>query len=116
MASLIKRGDKYSIRFTLHGERQALATGTTAERQATRILDHVENVLKAAHAGGEICQETAVWLTTAPVKLRKRMVKVGLIVLADESGDAVRLKAFLDAYLAKRTDVKEVTRIKWRQT
>ena len=77
MAGLVKRGDKFSIRFTLHGLRKSLATGTTAERQAARILEHVENILTAAHTGDEICRTTAVWLTTAPQALKRRMAEVG---------------------------------------
>ena len=116
MASLIKRGDTFSIRFMLHGERRTLATGTTSERQASRVLGHVESILTAAHTGDEICQPTAVWLTTAPAALQKRMAAVGLIVLADGSDNLVTVKKLLDRYLAARTDVKEITRIKWRQT
>jgi len=117
MASLIKRNDRYSIRFTLHGIRKLLAADTNSERQAGRVLAHVEALLKAAHTGGDLDQTTAVWLmSTCPPKLRKRMAKVGLIDLPEASETVLALKPILDSYIAKRSDVKEVTRDKWRQT
>ena len=116
MANLLKRGDKYSVRFTLNGKRKLLATGTTSERQAGRILVHVEAILKAIHAGCEVDQQTAMWLAAAPTKLKERMSNAGLIALADGSENAPSLKTFLDRYIDKRTDVKEITRVKWRQT
>ena len=116
MAGLVKRGDKFSIRFTLHGLRKSLATGTTAERQAARILEHVENILTAAHTGDEICRTTAVWLTTAPQALKRRMAEVGLIVLADAAGRVVTLGDLLARYFKARSDVKASTVTNWNHT
>lgn len=118
MASLIKRNTKYSIRFTgIDGLRKTLAAGTTSERQALRVLERVELLLKAARTGDELDAQTAIWLSEAPTKLRERMANVGLIVVerADEANVAT-LGAYIDRYIAARTDVKEITRTKWRQT
>ena len=116
MATLLKRGKTYSIRFTLHGERKLVAAGTTSERQAGRVLHHVEALLKAAHTGGALDQQTAVWLTTAPQGLQRRMATVGLITLANDSETVWTLKAFVSGYITGRElDAKPNTITNLRQ-
>ena len=116
MATLQLRGKTYSIRFTLHGERKLVAAGTTSERQANRVLDYVEALLKAAHTGCAVDQQTAMWLSAAPRGLQRRLAKVGLIELAGDAADVLSLKAFLSGYMASRTaDAKTGTMLNLRQ-
>ena len=120
MASIAKRkSGMYNLRFVVgKDDRRTMALGTRSERQALKVKLRVEDILAARQLGGPVDPETAVWLGNISAKMRERLVAVGLIdAPQDQAGNATfTLGCFLDAYLAKRTDVKQSTLTNWEHT
>ena len=120
MASIIKRGDRWSCRFNDANHTQwAVALGTKSERTATRLMLKIEIILESKKNGQPLDAETAAWvesLIKPGNKLRKRLLKTGLI--EDKSQVSVgptTLADLIDEYVERRTDVRESTKTKWLQ-
>jgi integrase len=112
MASLVKRGKWYSIRFTgSNGKEKLMATDLGNEKKAREVLNHVEALIEADKSGRRLDSLTAEWLTRIGSALTKRLAKVGLVVIRDESAEAVALGPFIASYIKTRTDVKDGTSI-----
>ncbi len=73
---------------------------------------HVERLDHASITGHPVDPETARWLIQIDKKLADRLTAVGLV----EKRDASTLAAFIDSYIAMRTDVKPRTRDLYEQT
>ena len=90
------------------GGRKTVRLGKCSQRDAEQICRHVEGLAAATVHGQPVSRETAVWLAGIGDTLHDRLVRAGLVGARAER-DAVRLGAFLDDYLATRTDVKPST-------
>ena len=58
------------------------------------------------------CDETSMWLATLYDDMRNKLVAVGLIGPVSR----VALKAFIDDYIERRTDIKRSTRLVMEHT
>jgi len=76
------------------------------------VLLHIEELVNSKIAGTTPERQTSEWLAKLDDSLHKRLAATGLIV-----GRArARLGEYLAAYIAERTDVKQSTKRKWKQT
>jgi len=116
MAGLVKRGAFYSIRF-VHpdGGRKILALGTASRDRAELACRRTGKLVAALQTGADLDEELTRWVAKLPDKLRSKMESVGLLE-PPEKPAAVTLDAFLTAYLARREDVKDSTKINWGHT
>jgi integrase len=87
------------------GTRRTLRLGKCARKTAEAVRLHVEHLLSAAAAGQSVPAETARWLAAVDDTLHARLVRAGLAAPRTPA-PAVTLAAVLDAYAARRTDLK----------
>lgn len=92
------------------GPRAKLTLGKVPQKTADRFKSGIEAIIAAAAGGHALDRETTEWLTSIDGALRERMVKLGLV----KPRENATLAAFIDDYIAKRTDVKADTLIVWR--
>ncbi len=114
MASISKdaRGNR-TIQFVAKDrKRKSIRLGKCSQRQAEAVKVHVERLVHATITGHPVDPDTARWLIGIDGTLADRLAAVELI----ERRDATTLAAFLDAYMALRTDVKDGTQMLYRQT
>jgi hypothetical protein len=112
VASLVKRGKWFSIRFTdASGKPRKMATDLSNEKKAREVLNHVEALLDADKSGRRLDSLTAEWLTRIGPGLTQRLAKVGLVVIREESTETATLGTFIAAYIKDRTDVKGGTSV-----
>ena len=84
--------------------------GKVSEKAALAV--RVEHLVSAAITGHALDTPTAKWVAGLPDDMADRLAKVGLI----PGRESATLGPFLDAYLAKRTDVKGGTRVFYGHT
>ncbi|MGZ0174307.1 MAG: tyrosine-type recombinase/integrase [Planctomycetales bacterium] len=114
MASISKdpKGNR-SIQFVgKDRKRRTVRIGKCSQRQAEAVKVHVERLVHACITGHPVDPDTARWLVSIDDKLADRLAAVGLT----EKRDASTLAAFLDSYIAARTDVKPGTKMLYGQT
>ena len=114
MASITKdaRGNR-TIQFVgIDRKRRSIRLGKCSQRQAEAIKVHVERLVHATMSRHPADPDTSRWLAQIDTQLADRLSRVGLI----PKRDATTLLAFLDAYIAMRSDVKPGTRMLYRQT
>jgi len=88
------------------GSRKTLRLGKATMRQAESIKVRVEQLaLAATGITGVIDDETAKWLTGLDELMYDKLAAVGLVA----ARTSAKLGAFIDAYIAERTDVKSGT-------
>ena len=94
------------------GNRPTIWLGKLSKRLAEEIKTKVESINTAIIAGHSIDGETADWLGKIGDALHAKLAKVGLISprVGPEASGQGRLGAFLENYMAGRTDVKPSTR------
>lgn len=107
MASISKQPNgRRSIQFIgPDKKRRTIRLGKVSDRMAVAVKVKVENLAAAAITGHALDAETARWVASLSDEMADKLSKVGLI---PGRGSAV-LGPFLDAYVAKRTDVKGST-------
>lgn len=113
MAALSKRknGTRF-IQFTdENGRRPVINLGKISKRQAEAIHTRVERLLAARSAELPLDSETSAWVGSLSGQMRERLAKAGLI----EQRESYTLKAFIDDYLKRRTDIKPRTRYKLQE-
>lgn len=93
-------------------KRRTIRLGKCSQRQAEAVKVHVERLVHAVVTGHPPDNDTARWLVSIDAKLADRLAAVGLI----DKRDASTLAAFIDSYIAMRTDVKPRTRDLYEQT
>lgn len=93
-------------------KRRTIRLGKCSLRQAEAVKVHVERLVHAIITGHPVDPETSRWLVSIDAKLADRLAAVGLT----EKRDASTLAAFIDSYIAMRTDVKEGTQMLYGQT
>ncbi|MDA0921048.1 MAG: phage integrase SAM-like domain-containing protein, partial [Planctomycetota bacterium] len=114
MASISKdpKGNR-SIQFVgKDRKRKTVRLGKCSQRQAEAVKVHVERLVHATITGHPADPDTARWLVSIDAKLADRLAGVGLV----DKRDALTLAAFIDSYIAMRTDVKPRTRELYEQT
>ena len=87
-----------------------------AQWQASTLKHHVEYLVAARQKGASLPAETSVWLEQLDDDLRGKLTGVGLIEARESDQTPTTLGAFLDAYIARRADVKPATVTNYRQT
>ncbi|MCX7422515.1 MAG: tyrosine-type recombinase/integrase [Planctomycetia bacterium] len=100
----------------LDGKRRPLRLGKCSEKFAIAVGDHVEAILnQALMPSRPLPRATAEWLAEMSPVMEKKLVAVGLIH-PRESTKLITLGEFLDAYLVRRSDVKDGTRVFYGHT
>ena len=93
-------------------KRRTIRLGKCSQRQAEAVKVHVERLVHASLTGHPVDPDTARWLTGIDTTLADRLAGVELVPRRDAS----TLAAFIDSYIAMRTDVKPRTRELYEQT
>lgn len=91
------------------GSRKMIYLGELPLRVAEQVKCRVEHLLAAKLAGVALDAETAHWVAELPEALANKLAKVGLIPPRKATAAAAAIPTlgeFLDAHLAKRTDIK----------
>jgi hypothetical protein len=115
MASLTKtvgkRGTTWRIDFFLGDDlkRRHIRLGKVDKRQSESIKARVELLVAAKITGTSPDLDTSRWVAERDDELHAKLAKHGLISPRTEAAGNT-LAAFLDAYIAGRTDVKPNTR------
>ena len=90
------------------GKRRTIRLGKASQRIAEEVRVKVEALNAAAVAGLSWDAETARWVAGLGIVLADKLAAVGLIPKR-QGRDGARLEDFIDAYIARRTDVKPNT-------
>ena len=115
MASLTRRPNgRYWIQFRDSDKKQqTLRLGKCSQRHAEKVKSVVEDLLSAKRLGGSPLDSSVEWLNKLEDdKLRDKLVHYGLT----KPKEATRLQAFVERYIATRTDLKPRTLIKFNAT
>ncbi len=107
MASISKQPNgRKTIQFVgADGKRRSVRLGKSSMRQAEAVKVHVERLAAAAVSGHVTDAETSRWVAGLDSTLADKLANVGLIAKQERA----TLAAFIDGYIAKRTDVKGAT-------
>jgi integrase len=89
-------------------KRPKIGLGRCSKRDAQTARNHIRNILKSNRTGGDLAPATQDWLCKLPEGLRVRLERLGLVEAC--SGSRWTVKAFIEDYIKRRTDVKEGTR------
>lgn len=121
MATILARKDSKkrilrSVQFTgIDGRRKTVGLGRVREKVAVSICHHVEELLRSKITGYAYADETARWIRDLDQPLFDKLVDVGLLKpRLDNDLDSMKLGDFIDFYIAKRTDVKPLTIVKYK--
>ncbi len=93
------------------GKRRSIRLGKVSAKDAERIKGRVEHLVVAANARLPIDTDTAAWVASIGAGLAGKLATAGLIAARAADDAAPRLKAFVDGYIAARTDVKPQTEL-----
>jgi len=111
-----KNGKTYRIRLSEgeHPDRPRIGLGKCTKRQAQTAKRNIESLIRANTSGDSMEQSTADWLANVPDTLRNKLEALSL------AKPRVRIEvptvaALADEFIAARADVKESTRIGYRQ-
>lgn len=92
------------------GKRRSIRLGKVPKKQAETFKAHVERILEAKFTGTAIVDDTAKWLRQLADVPYEKLASVGLAV----PRESATLGAFIDDYIAKRTNVETRTASKYR--
>jgi integrase len=117
MASVVNdpNGFKRVIFKGLDRKRHPIRLGQCSMKYAIGVADHVEEIVNATIRSLPVARLTAEWLADLSPVMEEKLVNVGLIQPRD-AADQITLGAFLDAYLARRSDVKAGTLVFYGHT
>ena len=100
------RNGNYVLQFVgANGRRRSISLGKERKRTRNTVKCHVEELVAAQKANRAPYDETNEWLAEIGVQLHKKLAKAGL-VKPRRDVEPVTLAAFLDAYIASRTDIQ----------
>jgi hypothetical protein len=68
-----------TIFFVLTGKRDRVRIGRVSMETAKEVCRHIESLCAAVELNASLGATTEAWLATIPDKLRRRLVKLGLI-------------------------------------
>jgi len=101
------------------GNRRKIRLGEIGKKSAKSIAMHVQQLANFSYAGESPDGELTAWLAKIGQDLADKLAAVGLIGKRDKQSPAVvavvRLAAFVDAYIAGRSDVKSGTKLNFHQ-
>jgi integrase len=108
MASISKQSNgRRTVQFSAaDGKRKSIRLGKVSQSDALTIKLKVEKLVSASITGHTYDDETSRWVKGLEKRLADKLAKAGLI----EPPDASTLKAFVDAYIESRSDVKPATK------
>src|ERR1700733_12933036 len=110
MASISHDGGGFRrILFKLNGKRCKIHLGKTTAKPAETIRAHVEAILEAKAFNRSIEPETTTWLRGLDDESYGKLAAKGLAPSRKAAGEST-LGAFIDAYIAMRTDIKPNTK------
>lgn len=115
MASLINQDGRRILQFAHEGKRRAIYLGKMTTGAADAVKGHVENILIVRQIAQPMPVGTAAWLNGIGNKLHRKLARLGVID-ARKSPESVGLKAMIDTYISRRTDVKPRTRTNLEQS
>jgi len=94
------------------GSRRTIRLGKATMRQAEAVKVKIEQLaLAATGVTGVVDDEIANWLTGLDDSMYDKLAGVGLV----RRRESVKLRAFIDAYIKERSDVRPATAIVYRQ-
>ena len=96
------------------GKRRPIRLGKASVRQAEAFKVKLEAIVADQIIGRPHEAEVATWLRDLDPKMRKRLERAGLATAGGGRG-VTTLAAFIDAYVADRTDAKPRTVINFKQ-
>lgn len=105
-----KNGNRRIKFYDLEGRQQGIRLGKVDKKAAERLCGDVEELLVARQTGQPIHATTAERLGRLSDRLRNRFVRVGLLEPTERVTRQTGLKAFVEAYIDGRTDVKASTK------
>lgn len=110
MASLINyKNGRRAVQFVdKDGGRPIVRLGKMPRKAGDVIRMHVDHLVSAALSRQAVPRETAEWLGEIGDDLHRKLARAGLVD-AREVRAAVAIGAFLDAYIARRSDLKKMT-------
>lgn len=114
MASLTaeKSTGLWRIDFKHDGKRKTFRTGTDDKKRATQFQIHLEDLIAHDKTGRPVPDSTVAWVVNLPKTMRTRLEAVGLLEVEHQPETVVtRLGPFLDAYLARRNDLKPASKL-----
>ena len=113
MASITKQANgRKTIQFVGRDKkRRSIRIGKVSQRIAEAIKVKVEALIGASVIG-HVDAETVRWIDGLDQQLADRLTAAGLI----EERDTATLQAWIDRYVASRTDIKPLTRLKYDTT
>ena len=110
------KSGKRRILFTDPNEnRKTIYLGKVSKRYADSIKSRVEQLLVAKITGQTMESDTAQWLAKIEAPLAKKLARLELIPEV-EKREEVTLGPFLEAYIARRKEVKPATLLNWGHT
>lgn len=122
MAALhkVKQHGRYVYRVSFYdknGERRFIRLGEIRKNLAQSIAVHVQALADLSYAGQLPDAEQSAWLVKVGKELGDKLAAVGLIAAKEQPAEAAatELAAFLDTYIAGRTDVKPWTKTNLKQ-
>lgn len=95
-----------------NGDRKAIRLGKVSQNSAMTIKLRVEQLLESIILNRPMESSLAEWVADLDKRLAVKLAAVGLIARFNDK-PAATLGEQIDAYLAKRTDVKQSTRVRW---
>jgi len=110
MASISKdkQGNKTIQFMAANRKRRSIRIGKMPAKDATTIKTHIESILAANFSGNSYDRATSEWLGRIDAALYDKLANAGL-VQKRKARESATLAAFLDSYLAGRSDVKGTT-------
>lgn len=108
-----KNGNRMVQFVAANGRRRSIRLGKVSQRQAESFKFRVEQLIAAKRSAIPVDADTAEWLTKLDDMMTDRLAAAGLI--PHRKRELLTLGPFLDAYKARRTDVKPATRVVWEQ-
>lgn len=107
-----KNGRRTIQFFAPDKRRRSIRLGKVSQRVAEAVKVKVEHLVTSAITGHALDDETARWVANLDRELADRLTRVGLIPKREQA----TLRAFLEAYIESRADVKPLTKKKYVST
>ncbi len=121
MATLLRKGDRWSIQFRLrpNEDRGTIALGIMSEPTARGFKERVEALVDAIRADNPPDPSTCGWVARLSEEHHAALARVRLVVPRDgdeAAGATPTLAAFIDRYIKKReANTNDGTRVNYRQ-
>ncbi|MBL9082519.1 MAG: site-specific integrase [Planctomycetales bacterium] len=113
MASITKESNgRRTVQFVgTDGKRRSIRLGKVTQRAAESVKLRVELILSAAISGHALDDATARWLSELDQTMIDKLAAVGLA----KPRESMTLSAFIEDYIAGRSDIKDRTTMRLRE-